>query len=398
MDCDLSWSNLGTVAPRTAAERLDAIISEFKERGLTTFAIAVAVVPCLHMLFHGIIKRLDNSLPEVHRISASHHAVELLFGTVGTPIAFAATRRLMFCIPQEVYDATLVDAQLGCSLAVCAMYASELSGRLSSTRPLTTLHHVLTMLFFTSILIETNELMIVTGSLFVTGALVEAPLFAGLLLYRFRMGRERLAWWVLLVGLLVYAVTRVLQLSLHVALCLAFDLSKFPPFSLFWVLGAGFALEVIQAYTFIIYRKILRKVMPRHGRDVSSGGVGDGHGCASASMPAGMELPQAARQSSELSCLSTLSSVPSCLSLRSPSSPKSSPSPLALVRKLQRWDVLPSQPSQVFPSLEEVVDADEKNAPSTASAQLGVRWPGAGKPAEGSSPDTVTCASPQQHT
>ena len=236
MECHLAWSHLGVQVPPEARAQLDDAVTAFKSRGLVTFAAITMACPCLHMLFHALIKRYAKSVGEAQRTAASHHALELLFGTVGTPIAFAATRRLMFCLPHETFTRNLIDAMLGCSLGVCAMYASELSGRLSSTRPLTAVHHLLTMAFFVSILIETNELMVVTGSLFVTGALVEAPLFAGLLLYRFREGRERLAWWVLAIGLVTYASTRIAQLCMHIAIVASFDLTSFPSFTLCWVL------------------------------------------------------------------------------------------------------------------------------------------------------------------
>ena len=139
-------------------------------------------------------------------------------------------------------------------------------------RALTTVHHLLTISLLITILFDTNELMVAMGALFVTGALAEFPLFAGLLLYRFREGRERLAWWVLLFGLVSYAATRIIQISLHVALCVFFDLGSFSTFTLVWVIGAGFALEGIQMYTFVIYRQILRKVMPRRGRPVAATG------------------------------------------------------------------------------------------------------------------------------
>ena len=41
-----------------------------------------------------------------------------------------------------------------------------------------------------------------------------------------------------------------------------------------WVIGAGFALEGVQMYTFVIYRQILRKVMPR--RNPQAGGLAIG--------------------------------------------------------------------------------------------------------------------------
>ena len=84
-----------------------------------------------------------------------------------------------------------------------------------------------------------------------------------MLLYRFRKGRGRLAWWVLLFGLVTYAATRIIQISLHVALCVFFDLGSFSTFTHVWVIGMGFALECVQLYTFVIYHQILRKVMPR---------------------------------------------------------------------------------------------------------------------------------------
>ena len=168
-------------------------------------------------------------------------------------------------MPEETYTGDIIDAIFGCALGVCAMYASELSGRLSATRALTTVHHLLTISLTIALLFDTNELIVAFCALFVTGALAEFPLFAGLLLYRFREGRERLAWWVLLFGLVSYAATRIIQISLHVALCVFFDLGSFSTFTLVWVIGAGFALEGIQMYTFVIYRQILRKVMPRRG-------------------------------------------------------------------------------------------------------------------------------------
>ena len=158
-----------------------------------------------------------------------------------------------------------MDAILGCTLVLCTISSSELSGRLSATRALTTVHHLLTLGLLIAILFDTNELIVATGALFVTGALAEFPLFAGLLLYRFREGRERLAWWVLLVGLVTYAATRIIQISLHVALCVFFDLGSFSTFTLVWVVGLGFVLDCVQIYTFVIYRQILRKVVPRSG-------------------------------------------------------------------------------------------------------------------------------------
>ena len=263
MECNLAWSNLGRRAAPVAAAQMDTVVDEIKLVGLTELIILMAIVPVLHMVAHGLFRRLAKSLGEAQRVAAAHHLVELIFGAIGTPIAFAATRRLIFCVPEETYTRYIVDTILGCSLGVCAMYASELAGRLSATRALTTVHHLLTLGLTIAILFDTNELMVATGALFVTGALAEFPLFAGLLLYRFRQGRERLAWWVLLVGLVSYAATRIIQISLHVALCVFFDLGSFSTFTLVWVIGMGFALDCVQLYTFVIYRQILQKVMPR---------------------------------------------------------------------------------------------------------------------------------------
>jgi len=263
MECNVAWSNLGRRAAPVAAAQMDTVVDEIKLLALTELVILMAIVPVLHMVAHGLFRRLAKSLGEAQRVAAAHHLVELIFGTIGTSIAFAATRRLMFCVPEETYTRDTVDTILGCSLGVAAMYASELSGRLSATRALTTVHHLLTIGFLIAILFDMNELMFATGALFVTGALAEFPLFAGLLLYRFREGRERLAWWVLLFGLVTYAATRIIQISLHVALCVFFDLGSFSTFTLVWVIGMGFALDCVQLYTFVIYRQILRKVMPR---------------------------------------------------------------------------------------------------------------------------------------
>ena len=59
-----------------------------------------------------------------------------------------------------------------------------------------------------------------------------------------------------------YAVTRLLQLAMHIALVVAYDLSAFSAFTLFWAIGAGFLLQGIQLYTFVIYRAILKQAIP----------------------------------------------------------------------------------------------------------------------------------------
>ena len=270
MECNVAWTNLGRRAAPVAAAQMDTVVDEIQLLALTELVILMAIVPVLHMVAHGLFRRLAKSLGEAQRVAAAHHLVELIFGAIGTPIAFAATRRLIFCVPEETYTRYIVDTILGCSLGVCAMYASELAGRLSATRALTTVHHLLTLGLTIAILFDTNELMVATGALFVTGALAEFPLFAGLLLYRFRQGRERLAWWVFLVGVVSYAATRIIQISLHVAFCVFFDLGSFSTFTLVWVIGMGFALDCVQLYTFVIYRQILRKVMPRSGSGSSA--------------------------------------------------------------------------------------------------------------------------------
>ena len=358
MECNLAWSNLGRRAAPVAAAQMDLVVDEIKLSGLTELIILMAIVPVLHMVAHGLFRRFAKSLGEAQRVAAAHHLVELILGTVGTPVAFAATRRLMFCVPEETYTRDIVDAILGCSLGLCAMYASELSGRLSATRALTTVHHLLTLGLLIAIQIDTNELMVATGALFVTGALAEFPLFAGLLLYRFREGRERLAWWVLLVGLVTYAATRIIQISLHVALCVCFDLGSSSTFTLVWVVGVGFALDCVQMYTFVIYRQILRKVMPRSGSGSSACHVkGQTHtGGLALATPGGFTMSSLDRQSSFMGSLSSershtddgaspvtnqsldQSTTHECES--PPESPRVRNSPLKAMRKLQRWDEL----------------------------------------------------------
>ena len=194
MECNTAWSNLGRRAAPVSAAQMESVIDEIKLTGLTQLTIIMAIVPVLQAVAHGGFGRLAKSLREAQRVAAAHHLVEFIFGIVGTPVAFAATRRLMFCVPEESYTGDIVDAFFGCSLGLCAMYASELSGRLSATRALTTVHHLLSISLTIALLFDTNELMVAFCALFVTGALAEFPLFAGLLLYRFREGRERLAW------------------------------------------------------------------------------------------------------------------------------------------------------------------------------------------------------------
>ena len=351
MECNTAWSNLGRRAAPVSAAQMESVIDEIKLTGLTQLTIIMAIVPVLQAVAHGGFGRLAKSLREAQRVAAAHHLVEFIFGIVGTPVAFAATRRLMFCVPEESYTGDIVDAFFGCSLGLCAMYASELSGRLSATRALTMVHHLLSISLTIAILLDTNELMVAMGALFVTGALAEFPLFAGLLLYRFREGRERLAWWVLLVGLVSYAAT----ISLHVALCVFFDLGSFSTFTLVCVIGAGFALDGVQMYTFVIYRQILRKVMPHRGSSAchvngqpQAGGLAIGN-------PKDSTMSSPERQSSfTMDSLSSERSHtddgaspatdPSDTHESPPESPSVRNSPLKAMRKLQRWDELGQGP------------------------------------------------------
>ena len=119
---------------------------------------------------------------------------------------------------------------------------------------------VLTIVFVATAMAETNELMLLVGALFCMGAYAEFPLFAGLILYRFRHGRKAVAWWTLMVGIIIYAATRVLQLLVHIAFVASYDLSNFPPLTLTITLGVGFVLEAVQLYTIVIYRSLLKSV------------------------------------------------------------------------------------------------------------------------------------------
>ena len=157
MNCESSIANLGIRAP--ADPEMNRLIAstllELKSNSLTSFAIAVAAIPVLQGAAHCLVCKLAQqhrrhagvSITDEQRVVGSHHVVELIVGVVGTPIMFAVTRRLMFCTPAETYAPTssLLNAGIGVGLAVCAMYSCELAGRLSKTRPLTALHHLLTI-------------------------------------------------------------------------------------------------------------------------------------------------------------------------------------------------------------------------------------------------------------
>ena len=278
MNCSMSLSNMGATAAATLDPSTQMLIATqigaIKERALTSFSIAVAVLPMLHAMAHLGIRMCsarNRSVTEEQCLTASHHVVELLLGVLLFPPMLEVTRRLVLCHPAETYSSDfLLDIGTSCSLTVCAMYSAELASRSSRTRPLTALHHLLTMAFLICTVAATDELITVVGSIFIAGALAEAPLFAGLLFYRFRAGRERLAWWVLFFGIVTYGLSRVAQAVAHVAVLAAFDLSTFPPSTLFWVVGGGGLLELIQLHTFVIYRSILLKVMPTKTRPRST--------------------------------------------------------------------------------------------------------------------------------
>ena len=103
MECDAAWSNLGRRAAPVSAALMESVIDEFKLAGLTQLTFLMAIVPVLHAVAHGVFGRLAKSLREAQRVAAAHHLVEFIFGIVGTPVASAATRQLIFCVPEETY-------------------------------------------------------------------------------------------------------------------------------------------------------------------------------------------------------------------------------------------------------------------------------------------------------
>ena len=113
MECNPAWSNLGRRAAPVSAAQIESVIDEIKLAGLTQLTFLMAIVPVLHAVAHGGFGRLAKSLREAQRVTAAHHLVEFIFGIVGTPIAFAATRRLIFFACQRRH--TLVTLWTQCS-------------------------------------------------------------------------------------------------------------------------------------------------------------------------------------------------------------------------------------------------------------------------------------------
>ena len=195
--------------------------------------------------------------------------VEFILGLVMFPLMLQVTLRLMLCHPAETYSSSVVDFGLAASAAVCAMYSAELAARSSKTRPLTAIHHLLTIAFLITVVVETNELINAVGAALHHGragggAALCGPSHVPL------QGRSRARPVVLLFGIATYGVSRVAQLVAHVTLLGAFDLGQFPAATLFWAVGGAGVLHVIQLHTFVIYRSILRKVMPTKGRSARS--------------------------------------------------------------------------------------------------------------------------------
>ena len=114
MECNTAWSNLGRRAAPVSAAQMESVIDEIKLTGLTQLTILMAIVPVLQAVAHGGFGRLAKSLREAQRVAAAHHLVEFTFGIVGTPVASAATRQLIFCMPEETYTGDIVDAIFGC--------------------------------------------------------------------------------------------------------------------------------------------------------------------------------------------------------------------------------------------------------------------------------------------
>lgn len=275
--CSLDLHNFGLSIPDSARAQADTHLAGFKERALMSLIFASLALPLLHAIVHGfglrlLFRRKFKALAEVHRLTAAHHAVELLCGIVCAPIMLFCTMRTMLCDPNDIFDSHIFDLGLGCGAVLVAMYSAELAGRLSSSRPLTVLHHALTMLFLVAIIFDMNELLMQVGMMFVSGAFLEFPLFGGLLVYRLSSnpGTTRA---LLRFGVAFYGLTRLFQLFVHFSLVVAFDLSNYSTFTLVWVLGVGPVLEAIQLYTFVIYYKILKRLKQRGNLTGSVGTV-----------------------------------------------------------------------------------------------------------------------------
>ena len=236
-------NNLSIAIGATAAQNHENNLSiAITERAPLIFSIAIAVLPMMHAAADFLVRSWTaKPISAKQRVVASHHLVQLLLGVLLLPLMIEAARRLMLCQPEE----SAIDIAVASSVAVCVMYSLELAAS-HSVRPLIAFHHILTLGFLINTFAVTDELTVMVTFVFITGALGKAPTFAGLLLYRFRAGRERLAWWALVVGVVTFGLAWLGQLMAHVAVLAVVDLKSFPAWSLLWATGCGGLLELTQ--------------------------------------------------------------------------------------------------------------------------------------------------------
>lgn len=273
----LRFGNLGQ-AGQLSAGNSTVVIPDFTNMDFTklqseafgVLLISLIVIPTLHIGFRTLFISCHmntTGITEDQYTSASHHAVQVVIGIYTTCFGIPALARLLFCTQSEFFQGMIVEGStpadatslvnLGVFLVVA--WACELSARSSSIRVVTFLHHILAIASGWVMLHWGNFLVFASTAVILTGAGVEFPLFLALLLYRFKkQSSPGMARWFVVFGVGSYFITRLIQVALLLAIFLV--LPGYPTHSVVYAVAFATCMNLIQGYTFIIYKQILTRL------------------------------------------------------------------------------------------------------------------------------------------
>jgi hypothetical protein len=280
MSCEMDANNLGLTVPRdnaAAMAQFEELLIKGKAESLIYMISGMVIIPTLHTLFRRIIapwlfgNRFE-TLSENYKVIVSHHATEFVCGLVASPVMSLCMCRILLCRPDAVWAGdTIRLVMMSGGIAIYCGYSGELAGRLVSTRPLMTVHHYMTFAFLLLLVHDTSELILAVSAMLGLFAVLEWPLFAGLVAYRIYPERA-MTKWLLTIAIGFYALTRLAQVAIFITLVTQLDLSTVSAFMKWWVLGGGTFLLILQLYTVVIYAKILQRLKTKAGTPPAAAG------------------------------------------------------------------------------------------------------------------------------
>ncbi|KAI9021137.1 hypothetical protein DFJ74DRAFT_707105 [Hyaloraphidium curvatum] len=231
-------------------------------------AVAVLVLACTAL---AVCRRSAGAAfagmePGQQLVTLQHATFAVVFGLQVVPYTWMFVRFMFLSFTDQfsasAVDFSTTDIQIMVGLFVYGrafLYAMEAGLRiLVKPNPIILLHHAIFFLLLALGCWLADMFLLKITLVLDLGAAHEFPLFAALVGHR--IGNRRATRHLLAAGMLWYAATRVLQTFLLAYMLAACDPALRPtaPYVLATILGA--ALTAVQAYTFVIYNGVYRRM------------------------------------------------------------------------------------------------------------------------------------------